>query len=94
MSALTIKPSGPTCQPVCLLVFVLHGDSALGSSGEVCVRMLLFVTLETRRQGYHFNSCMPSYYSFVPGSYVVFFRALNVRRGSDLRPLTFFALPL
>lgn len=86
----------PTCQPesVCLSVVVIHGDLALGAISRVLIRMLLIVTLETRGQGYHFNSCVPSYYSHVPRFYVVFFLALNVRRGSDLRPLTFFDLPL
>lgn len=55
MSALTIKSSGPKCQPMCLLVFVLQGDSALGPSGGAFMRVLPFVTVETRRQGYHFK---------------------------------------
>lgn len=56
---------GSTCQPVCLSVVVLQGDLALGPFGGVLIRVLLFVILETRGQGYHFNSCVPSYYSHV-----------------------------
>lgn len=56
----------PACQPVCSSVVVLQGDLALGPFGGVLIRALLIVTLETRGQGYHFNSCVLSYYSNVP----------------------------
>lgn len=67
MSALTIKPSGLTVSLYACLCSYHQDDCALcPSSGGADPRASLCDSWD-RGQGYHFISCMPNYYSHVPG---------------------------